>query len=150
MQHDLICKGVVLCDEIRQEANGKYIILGVYSAGIAVQQLPAQLGLSLYLILQFPKEGQHKLYIKAAHANHQANIEVGIDILTTKYPMAIPTPQLPMTFTEPGELIVSVGLDADSMIEVARFDVVANPQIWTMFPSEPQQLDGQSQNGEPN
>ena len=33
----------VLCEDVRQEANGRFIFLGVFNDGIAVQRLPVRL-----------------------------------------------------------------------------------------------------------
>jgi hypothetical protein len=42
-------KTVVVCDQVRREDNGKEMLIGVYSAGILVAQLPAPLMLSFWI-----------------------------------------------------------------------------------------------------
>lgn len=39
----------VVCDHIRKEDTGKFILLGVYHGGVLLQQLPANLILSFYI-----------------------------------------------------------------------------------------------------
>lgn len=46
---------VVLCDEVRQENNGKHILIGVYIHAVLVEDFPANLLLSVWIELK-PKE----------------------------------------------------------------------------------------------
>lgn len=39
----------ILCDDVRQENNGKLILIGVYSTDILVHHFPSTLNLSLFL-----------------------------------------------------------------------------------------------------
>ena len=136
---DVEAKGVILCDDIRQEQSGKYIIIGVYSAGVLVTQMPATLRLSLYTTLKFSEAGRFDLTILAEFKDSKAMIKVAMDVKDTDLLTAVPTPPLPITFSEPGDLLVSVGLSEDTMKEAARFSVDINPDVWTLFPtlSEP-------------
>ena len=52
---NLEIKSAVACDDIRQEVNGKFLLIGVYGAEIAVPQLPVDFVLS-YWILVIPKD----------------------------------------------------------------------------------------------
>jgi hypothetical protein len=49
MESQLEIKSVVVCDDVRREENGKDILIGVYSSGILVPQLPATLSLSFWI-----------------------------------------------------------------------------------------------------
>src|SRR5512139_3475912 len=46
---------VVLCDDIRQEANGKYLLVGVYGSNIVVRRFPVNIRLAVWLLVH-PKE----------------------------------------------------------------------------------------------
>jgi len=41
---------VVLCDDIRQEANGKFLLIGVYGGNIVVPSFPANLNLAVWIL----------------------------------------------------------------------------------------------------
>ncbi len=49
-------KFAVICDEIRREDNGKFLIIGAYAAEILVLEFPIALGLAAFL----PFEAQEK------------------------------------------------------------------------------------------
>jgi hypothetical protein len=136
---DFICKNIVLCDEVRQEKTEKYLLLGVYSSGITLQQVPAQISLSLYVELIFPSAGDYSVAIKTKLAENNSLVTVEVNIVDPTVPMAIPTPRIPLVITDAGELVVSVGSSTDDLVETARFRVNVNPQVWSMFPtaSEP-------------
>ena len=42
-------ESVLVCDDIRQEKNGKMILIGVYTGSIVVPTIPAALGLSIWM-----------------------------------------------------------------------------------------------------
>ena len=133
---ELKCKGVILCDEIRQEMSGKYLILGAYPSGITVQSMPANLGLSLYFIVEFSDIGSQTLHIDVTYLDHNAKMIVELEVAIPNTPMAVPTPRMPFSIADPCDLVVSVGLDEDKLSEAARFSVGVNPEIWTMYPIE--------------
>jgi hypothetical protein len=49
-------QSAVLADQIRREANGKAIIIGVYTGDIVVEQFPVNLSLAIWLEVEFPTE----------------------------------------------------------------------------------------------
>lgn len=129
-------KGVILCDEIRQEMSGKYIIIGAYPSGLLVQSIPANIGLSLYLNLAFSEVGSHEIVIDIKYLDNHAKMAVNLDVAIPDAAMAVPTPRMPFIFSEPCEILVSVGFHEEALLEVARFSVGVNPEIWTMYPIE--------------
>ncbi len=48
----------VVCDEVRLEANGKTFLIGVYSGGISVPDLPATIKVSAWLLAEAPEVGE--------------------------------------------------------------------------------------------
>lgn len=51
----------MICDDIRQEMNGKFILIGIYGKAIVPNALPARLGLSLWLELEDVRAGNHEV-----------------------------------------------------------------------------------------
>lgn len=54
----------LLCDQVRQENNGKYIVVGVYSSSIVVSLFPTLIHLQVFARADIDGPGQHKLQIK--------------------------------------------------------------------------------------
>lgn len=146
---DLVCRNVLLCDEIRQEKSEKYILIGVYTHGLIVPVMPAKIRLSLYLAVEFSEIGAQDIVIDVRHNDSHARIEVQVGVNLDGVPTAIPTPPFPMTFEEPGELIVSIGRDQETLFEVARFPTLVNQDVWSLFPSDERQPLAQSENDAP-
>ncbi|MBY2993799.1 hypothetical protein HF263_04075 [Rhizobium leguminosarum] len=43
---------LTICDQVRQEINGKFFLIGVYLNGLIVPQLPATFPLTVWLLLE--------------------------------------------------------------------------------------------------
>jgi hypothetical protein len=102
----------VLCDEIRTEDNGKLMFLGVYSGDLLAQELPANLGLSVYLDVFLPA-GEVTIEVRfSGNGVTKATAEI-----TASGPndtrLGIPTPRLPVSFETEGELKVEVRFNRD-------------------------------------
>jgi hypothetical protein len=55
-------KYIVMCDEIRQEINGKFIILGVYLPDMTIPQLPFVLpSLTFFIALESDRPGNYQV-----------------------------------------------------------------------------------------
>lgn len=73
---------VVVCDDIRQEKNGKWLLIGVYGSDILVPAFPADFRLAIW-ILADPKEvgpSQVKLRIVGPHDSTMVEGELEYDI----------------------------------------------------------------------
>lgn len=63
---------VIICDDIRKEANGKAILIGVFAADILVFKLPATIGLSFWFDC-FTKEHANEFEAKITLTNKSDN-----------------------------------------------------------------------------
>ncbi len=134
---DLICRSVVLCDEVRQEKSEKYLLVGVYPGGVHFGKLPGQVNLSLFLSLFLPSTGEHELEIHVEAGPNIHKLTMGLVINDASECVGIPTPPFPIAVAEPTELIVKLKLDQSEPLEVARYPIKENPNAWTLFPTEP-------------
>jgi hypothetical protein len=57
----ILPKYIVLCDEIRQEVNGKFILLGVYMPDMTLSQLPFVIpALTFFVVLESDRPGNYQ------------------------------------------------------------------------------------------
>lgn len=74
---------VILCDDVRREDNGKFLMIGVYTGGIVVHQLPYQMPLAL--LLSYEPVGLGKitgeLQIQAPDSSIIAGVKLDIDLV---------------------------------------------------------------------
>jgi hypothetical protein len=55
---------VVLCDDIRQEANGKFLLIGVYGGNVVIPSFPANLNLAVWMFGYTEKSGKIELRLR--------------------------------------------------------------------------------------
>jgi hypothetical protein len=61
-------KYTLICDEVRQEINGKYIILGLYTPDIVIFQIPTTLpSLTFFQCLESDRPGHWNLTLTLQH-----------------------------------------------------------------------------------
>jgi len=60
-------KWSLLCDDVRQEANGKWIVIGLYTPDITVPQIPIALPLTLLVCLESDVPGNFTFKIRVNH-----------------------------------------------------------------------------------
>ena len=98
-------KYIVLCDEVRQENNGKYILIGVYAPDIALTQLPAVLPvLTFFVVMTDDRPDQHQLRLSLQHLETGQVIAQGMGSFQAQRPglVAIPLRISPVQFASAG------------------------------------------------
>jgi hypothetical protein len=64
----LIHEYTLVCDEVRQENNGKYLVIGLYAPGIIFQRFPATLNkLTFFTCLRPQESGTWELAFRLSH-----------------------------------------------------------------------------------
>lgn len=93
---------VVFCDEIRQENNGKLLLIGVYQEELIVPQLPALVqGVNIAVLVTGPEEGMiSSLAIRVYH-DEKLIVESGPDAIDRSLfaePAFVRTDSIPRVF----------------------------------------------------
>jgi hypothetical protein len=65
---------VVVCDDIRQENNGKWLLIGVYARDIVVANLPADLRLAIWLLVTPKQLGASTIKLRIVVGPHNASL----------------------------------------------------------------------------
>src|SRR3954452_10030963 len=66
---DLNVHAVLICDDIRKEDNGKFILIGIYSAEILTETFPANLRIYFWPIMTAGEAGQYEFDIRIMGPN---------------------------------------------------------------------------------
>lgn len=119
----------VFCDDIRDEASGKQIIIGVYGAEMFVPPLPINLQLSLWVRVQGIDPGNHSFSIKIIGPSGPTPIvaEGNLDHPRVEALGNINMVGFPVTVSEFGRLSASFQLDDDEEIELANLIISPLP-----------------------
>lgn len=124
------------CDDIRQESNGKWILIGCYGHTMVVPGFPFAGKISCFLTLSVAKGTTSlKSVYSLASGAELALLEMDlIEAPDNDTEVAqVPLPPVPLHLSSADELILKVGLDNNDPMEVGRL-IVALGQI----PSSPE------------
>ncbi len=80
-------KYTIICDEVRQENNGKFIIIGVYQGTIAIPQIPFILpSLTFFQALEGDRPGMWNVKMKLQHLESGKNVFEGMGAVNFQRP----------------------------------------------------------------
>lgn len=108
----------VLCDDIRREENGKFLIIGMYTGGFAPQRFPLIIQPAFAIWARADEVGIYNLDFQIfLEPNHHAEggINVEVEINDPDEPLFVPIKGPPINIGGPGKLKL---IDATSGYEV--------------------------------
>jgi len=102
----------ILCDDIRQEMNGKYIFIGVYSGDVLVPHFPMTMAFSAYVDFIPAKFGEQNIHIRLVGADGpMSGLEGKIGIVDGAKTVGMATPPLPVLIAKPSDVILEISFD---------------------------------------
>jgi hypothetical protein len=106
------CGNVVVCEYVRTELNNKHTIIGAMSGDISVPSFPANIIISLYIEVFFPKSGRCTLEV-SLHYNNLLVVQFKIqaDVKDVSLPAIIALPSAVIQMAGEGDLEVRGMLD---------------------------------------
>ncbi|MEJ1965143.1 MAG: hypothetical protein WDO56_27840 [Gammaproteobacteria bacterium] len=130
---DFTVGSVLICDDIRREANGKAILIGVYVGDIVLNQMPATLPLSLWVQGTAPP-GKQEFSIHVYVGEHpdkadpQLNAEPFALQVGPSGEFFLALTGLPMRFPEPTSLTVRFRKGQGEWEVIAKKQIVRQRQ----------------------
>lgn len=67
MPEEVDVKTVIVCDDVRREDNGKWLLIGVYAKDIGFHKLPDNFSFSVWIELDYLAVGEHDFSFRAVH-----------------------------------------------------------------------------------
>jgi len=144
----------VICDEIRREDNGKFLLIGVFSEGISVPAFPTTVNLSVLLVGIGSAHGAARLYVQVESVDGNSlhvGMELGITFAETfeRQVQCLPLPPIALLVTKSTKFVISARSTPDSEWQPIRtFPVNKQPEGPMTFFGVPieerQQPSGQS------
>lgn len=115
----------IVCDDVRREDNGKFIIIGAYGSDIRVSSTPANLRLSLLVAVRSETEHQTLISIRVT--------QDGKPIIKASEPMEFPMPAQEIALFSIGGIPVAaeIGkmLDFQVRFDQGRYRSVCKLQV---------------------
>jgi hypothetical protein len=105
----------VLCDDIRQERNGKYLLIGVYGGNIIVRSFPTDLQLALWVLARPKTLGRAQVRIRVIGPQQNTLVEGGLEFELKDPARAtiMALPGLPLQIQSVGELRFEMASSSD-------------------------------------
>jgi hypothetical protein len=111
---------VIICDDVRQEYNGKEILIGVYSGHIIVPSTPFSIKLSIWFEYMAPRKEGNTVYMKISY-NEQKRVEFkGTVEVLTECSMGITFPPFTLNSDSVGELMIQYSRNGVEWTDVKR------------------------------
>jgi hypothetical protein len=141
--------GVVVCDDVRKEINGKDILIGAYGGGIVVPYLPASIPIALWIELTPKNAGRLELDIRVALPGTSRGIRMVLagDFPSGGEPSSLSTPPIMCPIGAAGNIEVSIKSHEATdweVIKVKHVSVGIPPQPIEIQDSVPPRSDGVS------
>ncbi len=117
-----LIKTIVFCEEVRQEANGKHIVIGAVGGDLKVMGFPGRVPIALYLEIELPEIGHHSFDFRLTYAGEESlQLSLQIDKHDSPNPIAsIFTPRLDLLTKQPGDLVVEMSGGDGEWTEILR------------------------------
>ena len=139
----IIQKHVIMCDDVRQENNGKFMLIGMYTPDIAVPQLPFVMpSLAFFSWLESDRLGAFSFRMKLEH------LESGQALVEGMGMMQFPRPGVGVSvvrfggisFTQPGAYVFSMTFEGQSDRMLTQFSVTLQSTLPALgqLPAPPQ------------
>ena len=113
---------VLPCDDIRQEMNGKFILIGLYSEAFVPERLPTPVRLVLALFVDIDEPGVYALELELRHDSAtppSAVLRLEFEASAPTKQALIPIPPASLLIGQPGDLTVHYGPDKVEIMRLA-------------------------------
>ena len=121
----------ILCDDVRKEDTGKYILIGVYSFSILLSQIPGQIMLRLFGELIPKSTGELELEFQfCLNDEPKSGVELKLNVTGTD-PDLFATPPVPISIDQPGKLVLRCREGRGEWVALIEKDVSVIPRSTT-------------------
>ncbi len=108
----------IFCDDIRQEHNGKVILIGIYQGALATPSFPLSVLIATYVDVRGLDEGTHRTKIVAEYvANGEvvqlATLESDVEVTDGDLPTILQGSGMNLSVEQPGVLNIWLSVDGD-------------------------------------
>lgn len=115
----------VFCDDIRQEVNGKHILIGVYGKDLVPGILPQTIPLAVWINMEFPPEGRHTFKFSLVTDAGEVGVDGGFELPKSDNPSGavLAIGPLPVNISKPGAVTAFIQFDDEPRFSVGELQV---------------------------
>lgn len=120
MPDEIISSSVVICDDIRQETNGKQILIGVYGNAVIVPSMPFSIPLCAWIEYQTREIGVDTVHVRLSYTTG-FSVSVRIDIqIHEAGTLGLAIPPVLVSGAADGELVIELSRNGATWREIKR------------------------------
>jgi hypothetical protein len=107
---DLSVTAAIICDDVRKEAGGKDILIGVYGGGVLVPSFPCPIQFAIWIELAPQPIGRLEVDLQARFPGNPMGLGIRFvaEVSGNDDPVVLHTPQFVTSVSEPGNIEVSI------------------------------------------
>lgn len=117
---------VIFCDDVRSEANGKLIIIGMYQNDILLNRASGAIALSILVRLSSNEIGEFKNWLKVSLNGKELHSIEGTFSPESSKPENAFVLGLPIEFKGSGDLVVDIAFEDGRVINAGSIPIVCN------------------------
>jgi hypothetical protein len=118
---------ILFCDDVRQEANGKHILIGVFGADILPTMLPGVLPLAIYLRVFGMTKGDHhfRITLTTNDGDLLGEIEGRTTVFDDTTASIFPFSAVAIHIEKPVAIVVNFSLNGSDLIPIGGINIRA-------------------------
>lgn len=124
-------KNVIICENVRQEKNDKYIIIGVFPADVLVSSFPARLQFAAYIEIDPERLGRLQMFLRVYLGDSSPELkpaEVRIEMeIIKRETLGVATPSIGFQLNSANILRIDASSDGNKWISIASRNINLNP-----------------------
>ncbi|MFD9902608.1 DUF6941 family protein [Mesorhizobium sp. NPDC059025] len=118
---------ILFCDDVRQEASGKHILIGVFGTDILPSNLPGVLPLAMYLRVFGMTKGDHhfRITLVTSDGDWRGEIDGQTRVMDDTTASIFPFGAIPIHIEKPGAIIANLSIDGSNAVPIGSITVRA-------------------------
>ena len=122
--------GAVICEDIRQEANGKFILGGVFAGGMNLGSIPGSVRIGVFAEIEPTDVGTFTVKFRVIDGRKAAIVEgeIQFDVKNRK-PFGLTLGPIPMAITSVGTLAFQWRRGSEKWETLKSIDVAHDPRL---------------------
>lgn len=131
-------KYTLMCDDVRQENNGKFIVVGLYTPNMSVPQIPFTVPfLTFFMFVETDRPGNFPFRMRLERMETGQRLVEGMGMMGVRAPGLGASPMRvgPLQFQAAGTYSFVVEIDGGAPI-ITSFEVILAPQQQQIMPGQ--------------
>lgn len=120
----------IMCEDVREEKNGKYTLVGVYVGDIQFSAIPGNIAIAFFLEVSLKRSGKFEIHFRlSGPGDHSALIKATVLFGEITGPAVIATPRIDLLVDQEGDFTMEISSDGANWTTIAAKRISLNPSL---------------------